>query len=121
MKHRYKPHFRREDISDAEGLLAALRQLFPKLSRFPDQGLVDDLMTGDANHHTVLRDFRLALIEDEADESQIAGLASLIDISLSKRDDVENAWMTCFLEHHVRHGPLWAQLSPETKKYIRAN
>jgi len=61
------------------------------------------------------------LREQDATDRQIVGLARLVEACLTTRDDLENAWMTCFFERRARSGPLWSQLSPDTKKYIKQN
>ncbi|MES2058456.1 MAG: hypothetical protein V4564_21140 [Pseudomonadota bacterium] len=108
-------------MESAKGLLAALRAVFPDLPGFPDVDLVVDLESGEANHHTVLRDFRSAFKEETAHPSQMGVLAELIRISLSAPDTIENAWMTVFLERWPRSGPLWSSLSPETKRHIKSS
>jgi hypothetical protein len=119
VRHQRKASFQREDVVEPAGLLGALRQLFPDLQDFPSAELVEEVASGEANHHAILRDFRPVLREQDATDRQIAGLAGLVDASLTMRDDLENAWMTCFFERRARGGPLWSRLSPDTKKHIR--
>lgn len=121
MKHRYKPRFRREEIAEPNELLNALRRIFPEARGFPRTDLIDEIASGEANYHTILSEFRSASLEDHADETQIEALARLVELSLNVRDDVENAWMTCFFEHGSRSGPLWSHLSPETKRHIKTH
>jgi len=120
LKHRYKLRFRREDIQTASGLLNALQQLFPDLPGFPDEELIADLATGNANHHAVVSDFSGSLRWDLIDEIQLAGLARLIELSLIVQDDIENAWMTCFIEAGLSKG-LRQHLSAQAKLYIKTH
>ena len=121
MKHRFKPRFLRDEIAAASGLQSALCQIFPKGPEFPRADLIDEVASGEANHHTILSEFRSAFAEDQADKIQIEALAGLVELSLSVPDRLENAWMTCFFEHRSRNGPLWSQLSPETRSYIKTH
>lgn len=69
----------------------------------------------------MLSEFRSAFSEERSGDGQIEALAKLIERSLAVPDDVENAWMTCFFERRYRAGPLWSQLSPETRKYVKTH
>ena len=121
MKHRHKPRFKREEITDASGLLSALRQIFSDTSGFPAADLIDEIAAGDANHHKILGAFRSAFPEEQASTEQIETLAKLIELSLGEPDELENAWMTCFFERRQRSGPLWSRLSPSAKRYVKAH
>jgi len=120
LKHRYKPHFHREDILTASGLLNALKQLFPNLTDFPDEDLIADIVAGEAGHHAVLRGFRCSFREEHADDVQLASLARLIGLSLSVQDNIENAWMTCFIEAGMDQR-LEQHLSNRDKLHIRTH
>ena len=121
MKHRFKPRFYRDQIADVSGLLAALCQIFPDAGGFPSEELVDEIASGDANHHTILSEFRSTFREEQASAEQIEALAKLAELSFSLPDTLENAWMTCFFEHRQRRGPLWSALSTEAKTYVKTH
>lgn len=121
MKHQKKINFNRHSLSTPTDLLAALTAIFPDLLGFPDAELIAEIGLREASHHTVLMNFRSAFDEDRSDISQLATLAELIQISLGERDNLENAWMTVFMERRPQSGLLWSHLSSEAKRYIKAN
>ena len=121
VKHRFKPLFDRHQIAEVRGLLEALCQIFPDGWGFPSEELVDEIASGDANHHTILSEFRSAFREEQASAEQIEALAKLAELSISLPDTLENAWMTCFFEHRQMRGALWSALSTEAKTYLKTH
>ena len=111
----------REVLTSPHGLLSALRDRFPS---FGDEELWVDVLGGDADLHTVMREFSSYFEAPAAEPSQLAGLASLISQCVAVPDELENAVGTCFLEHlrqTDRCGTLWKCLSPDVKAYVRAH
>ena len=115
------PSYRREDLARPDALMTALRSLFPD---FGDDELSQEVRSGDANLHTVMREFSSSFSAASAEPSQLTGLASLIGECIAASDDLENAVGTCFLEHLRqidKGGLLWKRLSPEVKAYVGAH
>lgn len=113
--------YQREDLTSPAGLLSALQDLFPD---FGDEELLEEVRSGDANLHTVMSDFSSSFNASSAEQSQLAGLASLISQCVAIPDRLENAVGTCFLEHlrQIDGGAfLWKCLSPEVKAYVRTH
>lgn len=111
-------NYRREDLERPDGLLTALRSLFPN---FGDQELLREVRSGEANLHAVMQEFSSSFRAASTEPSQLAGLACLIGQCVSARDDLENAVGTCFLEHLRqidKGGLLWKRLSPEVRAYV---
>ena len=111
---------RREELVRPDGLLTALRDVFPD---FGDEELAQDVRVGDANLHTIMTEFSSTFRPTSAEPSQLAALASLIGASVTVSDELENAFGTCFLEHLRqidKGGALWTHFSPDVKAYVRA-
>src|SRR3954464_8693661 len=85
----------REDLLNPEGLLSALRGLFPQ---FGDGELLNEVETGEANLHTIMHEFS-SFDFTAGTERQLTGLAALLRECVAERDLLENAVGTCFLEH----------------------
>ncbi|MGH6862106.1 MAG: hypothetical protein ACRECY_17795 [Phyllobacterium sp.] len=112
-------HYSREVLTEPIALLSALQNLFPD---FVDEELVQDIHSGDAGLHTVIRAFASSFDASTARPSQLAGLARLIGHCVAFPDRLENAVGTCFLEHLHQidgQGVLWKFLSPDVVAYMR--
>jgi hypothetical protein len=110
--------YRREDLVRPDGLLTALRDLFPD---FGDEDLAQDVRAGGASLHTVMMEFSSTFQAASAQPSQLAGLAALIGQCVSIPDELESAVGTCLLEHLRqidKSRALWTRLSPEVRTHI---
>jgi hypothetical protein len=113
--------FTRDDLLSPDGLLAALRALFPD---FGDDELVADIQSDAANLHTVMIEFCGWFRAAAATESQLTGLGSLMSHCVATTDSLENAVGTCFLEHLRRidrRRLLWKCLPQDVKSYVRTH
>jgi len=113
----------RESLMTPNGLHEALLQTLPGLRDFSRESIMEGRGIDrweEVNLHAILHDFCYSFAHYDADESQISQLARIIEISLSARDNLENAWMTSFLEAGVSKR-LWSHLSREAKVYIKTN
>jgi len=113
----------RENLATPDGLYVMLVEVFPGLRDFSREAITEGRGIDtweDVNLHAILHDFYYSFAHYDADESQISQLARIIEISLSARDNLENAWMTSFLEAGVSKR-LWSHLSREAKVYIKTN
>lgn len=109
----------RQLLFEPMNLLLELQRLFPD---FVDETLVEDIRSGDASLHTVMMTFASSFDAKMANPSQLAGLATLIDLCIAVPDRLENAIGTCFLEHlHQidRQKTLLKFLSPGVLTYLR--
>ena len=102
-----------------QGLLSALRGWFPQ---FGDGELLNEVETGEANLHTVMREFS-SFDFTSGTERQLTGLAALRRECVAETDLLENACGTCFLEHLRqidKRKALWNVLPAEVQAYVRA-
>jgi hypothetical protein len=123
MKHRKKAELVRDNLVGRDGLHATLQEIFPDLKDFSRESIADGFgyeRWEDVTLHAILQNFHWSLSGDATDDFQIKQLARLIEISLSVKDDLENAWMTCFIEAGISK-QLWSHLSREAKVHIKTN
>ena len=121
MPKRKRVEIDRDRLLRPEELLSTLVQVAPFSASSLQAYVTGSTDEADLTLHEIMQSFRSCFKQEIATEDEVKSIARLIDVSLIKRDDLENAVMTCFIEHDGLSLRLKSLLAPQTRAYIKRN